>query len=137
MRQLAEATVLKRSGSKNIVVDGRQYRYVVSEAQGSGDTGVSLAITVQNDQQNGAHLRIAGLAVRRVPAERSKFYKGRTIDRPIEPRHVERLIRLAFSQGWQPMSPGRPFILDVGGADVFGSMSKDVAFDKASNGALQ
>jgi hypothetical protein len=105
--------MLKRTGSKGIRVDRHPYRYTVSEvAAGAG--AVLLSVTVQHAVANGSRLRVTGLRASRVPEAESKFYTGRTLAAGITPRDVERLIRMALSQGWRPLAPGKPVELRHG-----------------------
>jgi len=117
--------MLRRSGSKRIVVDAEPFRYRVSELGADDQCEVLLAVTVQHDRANGALLRVWGLASRRVPESESKFYAGRTVYRSIEPRHVERLIRIALARGWNPKAPGSPFRASVANTDVFDLSESD------------
>jgi hypothetical protein len=103
--------MLKRTGSKCIVVDGQTYRYVVSEVGAANGASVSLALTVQHAATNGARLRVTGLKATRVPEGESKCYRGRTIGSPLQPRDAEHLIRMAKSRGWQPTVAGKTYAL--------------------------
>jgi hypothetical protein len=105
--------VLKHAGSKSLTIDGRQFRYVVSEAGIDAGGRVALALTVQHALANGSRLRVIGLTGERLPPWESKFYSGRTLKRPLTPRDVERLVRAAMWSGWRPDVPGKPFALRV------------------------
>jgi len=112
--------MLPNAKSNRITVDEARYQYVISESGSSEVDTIPLSITVQHREKNGAHLRVVGLTAFRVPAEESKFYMGRTVDRPVEPRHVAQMVRLAISRGWKPESPGPAFVLSLGNSEVFG-----------------
>ena len=107
--------MLKHAGSHNLTIDGNRFRYVVSEAGSGVDGRVRLSLIVQHAAANGCRLRIAGLFGERVPEQRSKFYRGRTLRRPVTPRDVEQWVRAATSNGWRPDAPGKDFVLRVGG----------------------
>jgi len=78
--------VLKRSGSKSLMIDGERFRYIVSEGGREADGRVALCVIVQHVHGNGARLQVMGLFGERVPEEESRFYLGRTLKRPIRPR---------------------------------------------------
>jgi uncharacterized LabA/DUF88 family protein len=52
------------------------------------------------------------------------------LERPIEPRDIELLIRLAISRGWQPKSPGQPFLLEL----EQGALDMNLAVDGMDRG---
>jgi hypothetical protein len=112
-RYSAEASVLKHAGSNNLTIDGERFRYVVSEAGSDAEGRVALSLIVQHADANGCRLRITGLFGERVPEQESKFYRGRTLKRPVTPKDVEQLVRLAISTGWRPDVPGKVFVLQV------------------------
>lgn len=112
--------MLPRAKSHRICVADHSYRYLVTETDTKNEV-VSLAITVQHAEVNGARLRVVGLTTRRVPEEHSKFYMGRTVDTAVKPRHVAKLIALATTKGWMSDVPGPPFTLRMRNADVFAS----------------
>ena len=106
--------MLKHAGSKNLTIDGDQFRYVISEV-GVTDDRVALTLIVQHAETNGSRLRVTGLFGERVPENESKFYMGRTLKRPVSPKDAEQLVRTALSQGWRPRESGKPFVLKVDG----------------------
>jgi|SRR5579872_811939 len=110
--------MLPKSKSNRITVDSQRFQYIVAESGSARDKVVPLTVNVQHEQ-NGARLRVIGLATYRVPEEQSKFYMGRTVNPNVEPRHIAKLIRLALSRGWIPLSPGPTFTLEVTNSDVF------------------
>jgi hypothetical protein len=68
---------------------------------------------VQHAEKNGSRLRVTGLFGERVPEQESKFYRGRTLKRPVSPKDAEQLVRTALSQGWRPREAGKPFVLRI------------------------
>ncbi len=111
--------MLPRSKSKRITVDGNRYRYLVTESAKVQDGVVPLAVTAQLGDTSGSLLRVIGLTARRWPEKLSKFYMGRSLDLPLGPRHVARLIRLGVSRGWEPGASGPVVILQANNSDVF------------------
>lgn len=84
------------------------------------DDKVALTITVQSED-NGAILRVTGLATSRVPVMESRFYAGRTVSESILPRHVTKLVSQGIGAGWTPQQQGSPFHIETTNADVFDS----------------
>jgi hypothetical protein len=111
----AEALVLKHAGSKNLTIDGERFRYVVSEAGSDTNGRVALSLVVQHATADGSRLRVMGLFGERVPEQESKFYRGRTLKRPISPKDAEQLVRAALSHGWRPREAGTPCVVKVDG----------------------
>ena len=107
--------MLKHAGSKNLTIDGERFRYVLSESGSEVDGRIALSLIVQHAHANGARLCVTGLFGERVPEQESKFYMGRTLKRPIQPKDAERFIRAALSHGWRPLKPGKPFTLQADG----------------------
>lgn len=86
---------LAKRGSRKIEVDGRVFRWVLSP-----DSGYAVVVVEQYDE----------------PGQRLEAYTkyGSTVglSRPVTPRSVAGVIRLAIVKGWQPTARGlKPFKL--------------------------
>ena len=110
--------MLPSAGSHPVKVDGINYRYMVSESCVAPDGTVSVAVTVQVRNGNGAYLRVLGLTAIPVPVVVSESRKERRRNQAIKPHHVARSIRLGLVHGWNPGLPGPPAILQVSNSDV-------------------
>lgn len=107
------------SGSNRVEVDRTRYRYIVSKSSAVPGGTVSLAVTVQLRNQNGAYLRVLGLTAVSVTEVLPKSRKARLKNQVIKPHHVARLIKLGLACGWKSASPGPPVLLQVNNSDVF------------------
>jgi hypothetical protein len=103
--------MLKHAGSNNLTIGRDRFRWVVSEAGPDSNDRISLSLIVQHADANGSRLQVTGLFAERVPEAQSKFHMGRTLKRPIRPKDVERMIKVALSQGWQPRGSGKTFVV--------------------------
>ena len=113
--------MLPRSKCKRITIGPDQYRCLITEAMPADGDTLSLTITAQHVSANGAMLRVTVLNAKRVPVEKSKWYDGRTLERPITPKIIVNLITLAKDAGWVPEHPGPPYTMQVKNCDVFES----------------
>lgn len=99
---------IPKKGSRLIRVDGTTYRWRVRKrptySQGVGDTPLTFA--VEKAELAGTTLHVT------MPQDHPSNWMGGVAE-PVLPSTVSVLIRHALDRGWQPESPGSPFLVTV------------------------
>jgi hypothetical protein len=105
---------LARKGSRRIIVDGVEFRWVVRRkpTYNQGNAWSPLIFVVERAKGPGAILVVS------LPYARPDNWLGRPSG-PVHPVMVASSVRLALAGGWQPARPGPAFTLKL--AEVAGS----------------
>jgi hypothetical protein len=108
---------IPKKGSRRITVDGSEYRWLIRRkptySQANGWTPMILAISSSEPQSSSLVVAVA--------ATRPDAWVGAG-NTAITPHAVAELIRLAVVRGWDPTSPGSPFLLDAQAETLFNSV---------------
>ncbi|CAM4439011.1 hypothetical protein NONI108955_28365 [Nocardia ninae] len=98
---------LRKKGARRIVVDATTYRW---RLRGRPTYSQALAASPCTYAVEHAEYPGATLVVATGHAHPSNWVSARSV--PVRPAHVAESIRMALAQGWQPIAPGSPFLLN-------------------------
>jgi len=110
---------LPKKKSRPILIDDIDYRYIISTSLIDDDWNFKLNVTVQISEGEGSALCVKGLVTRDFWLDFSDPPRSMDNYPVVLPNHIEKFVKQAIKEGWNPKKKNPTFNLVLDNKSVF------------------